>query len=130
MTNLKKSIEMLNYEYRNRFSLSVVSQRASVLKLMTDSLDVRKQLENLYETLRQAPMLMEEADIDFLEWADEARWMKPEEQLFEDGDDDNWVTMIGMQQLGDLLKGEAIVKMMDSAIEENIKAVRKTLRDI
>ena len=130
MTNLKKSIEMLNYEYRNRFSLSVVSQRASVLKLMTDSLDVRKQLENLYETLRQAPMLMEEADFDFLGWADEARWMKPEEQLFEDGDDDNWVTMIGMQQLGDLLKGEAMVKMMDLAIEENIKAVRKTLRDI
>lgn len=130
MTNLKKSIEQLNYEYRNRFSLSVVSQRASVLKLMTDSLDVRKQLENLYETLRQAPMLMEEADFDFLGWADEARWMKPEEQLFEDGDDDNWVTMIGMQQLGDLLKEEAMFKLMDKAIEENIRALRKTLKDI
>lgn len=130
MTNLKKSIEMLNYEYRNRYSLSVVSQRASVVKLVFDSYTVRKQLESLYETMRQAPKLMEEADFDFLGWADEARWMKPEEQLFEDGDDDNWVTMIGMQQIGDLLKGEAMVKLMDMTIEENIKAVRKTLRDI
>ena len=88
---------MLNYEYRNRYALSVVSQRASVVKLVFDSYTVRKQLESLYETMRQAPKLMEEADIDFLGWADEARWMKPEEQLFEDGDDDNWVTMIGMQ---------------------------------
>ena len=145
MGKLSTSIEMLNAEYRNRVSLSSFGQKVSTLKLLSDSLVVRRLFEELLEKLRQSPHRIEEKDFDFLGWADETRWQKPQME-----EDVCWIDNGLTQQLAYCLVGEYGEKMenmnydvldefldglinmnnVEKVIEENISIIRKTLVDI
>ena len=147
MGKLSTSIEMLNAEYRNRVSLSSFGQKVSTLKLLSDSLVVRRLFEELLEKLRQSPHRIEEKDFDFLGWADVARWQKPETSTddyfcWQDngltkqlagclaGDYGEKLDVMNYDVLDDFMDGLINMVNVEATIEENISIIRKTLSDI
>jgi len=143
----KTSIEMLNTEYRNRVSLSSFGYKTATLKLLSDSLVVRKLFEDLLKSLRQAPQQIEETDFDIMEWADESRWIKPDPQMYENiclgdsiltqqlagclgGDYGEKLSSMDYELFEEFMDGFINTKNAESTIEENISIIRKTLSDI
>ena len=76
----KESIEQLNIEYKNRASITLFGRQASMLRLLADAYEVRLRFEKLLEIMKQGPSVFEDSDLNYLEWADGAKWQKPEEQ--------------------------------------------------
>lgn len=76
----KDCIEQLNAEYKNRTSITLFGRQASMLRLLADAFEVRLSFEKLLEMMKQGPFVFEDSDLNYLGWADEARWQKPEEQ--------------------------------------------------
>ena len=76
----KDSIEQLNTEYKNRSSITLFGRQASMLRLLADAYEMRLRFEKLLEMMKQGPFVFEDSDLNYLEWADEAKWQKPEEQ--------------------------------------------------
>ena len=76
----KDSIEQLNTEYKNRSSITLFGRQASMLRLLADAYEVRMRFEKLLELMKQGPSVVEDSDLNYLEWADEARWQKPDDQ--------------------------------------------------
>ena len=76
----KDSIEQLNKEYKNRSSITLFGRQASILRLLADAYEVRLRFEKLLEMMQKWPFVFEDSDLNYLEWADEAKWQKPEEQ--------------------------------------------------
>lgn len=143
----KTSIEMLNAEYRNRASLSSFGHKAATLRLLSDSVVVRKLFEDLLKSLQQAPKQIDETDFDFLGWSDETRWQKPDPQKYEDiclgdsiltkqlaecleGDYGEKLGSMDYELFEEFMDGLINTKNAEVAIEENITILRKTLSDI
>lgn len=78
----KDSIEQLNKEYKNRPSITLFGRQASMLRLFADAYEVRLRFEKLLELMNQGPFVFEDSDLNYLEWADEAKWQKPKDPLF------------------------------------------------
>ena len=76
----KDCLEQLNREYKNRASITLFGRQASMLRLLADAYEVRLRFEKLLESMKQGPSVFEDSDLDYLEWAEEAKWQKPEEQ--------------------------------------------------
>lgn len=144
---LKTSIEILNDEYRNRASLSSFGHNAATLRLLSDSVVVRKLFEDLLKSLQQAPKQIDETDFDFLGWSDETRWQKPDPQKYEDiclgdsiltkqlaecleGDYGEKLGSMDYELFEEFMDGLINTKNAEVAIEENISILRKTLSDI
>lgn len=70
-------IEQLHTEYCNRTSISVFGRQATMLRLLADSYEVGLRFERLLEKIQKGPTLLEDADMDFLEWAADTKWKKP-----------------------------------------------------
>lgn len=75
----KDSIEQLNTEYKNRSSVTLFGRQASMLRLHADAYEVRLRFEKLLEKMKQGPFVFEDSDLNYLEWADEAKWQKLED---------------------------------------------------
>ena len=75
-------IELLNAEYKNRASITLFGRQASLLRLLADAYEVRLCFEKLLEMMKQGPSVFEDSDMNYLEWANEAKWQKPEKPLF------------------------------------------------
>lgn len=75
----KRSIEELNAEYKNRTSITLFGRQATMLRLFADSYEVRLRFEKLLEKMKQGPSLIDDSDLNYLEWADEAKWQKPKD---------------------------------------------------
>lgn len=75
----KDSIELLNAEYKNRSSITLFGRQASMLRLLADAYEVRLRFEKLLELMKQGPSVFEDSDLNYLEWAEEAKWQKAEE---------------------------------------------------
>ena len=73
-----RSIEQLNAEYTNRTSITVFGRQATLLRLLADSYEVRLRFERLLEQMKEGPTLTEDNDLKYGEWADESRWVKPD----------------------------------------------------
>lgn len=73
----RDSIEQLNFEYKDRSSISIFGRHATMLRLLVDSYEVRLRFENLLEEMQKGPMLFDDADLDFEYWADRTTWDKP-----------------------------------------------------
>ena len=76
----KDSIEQLNKEYKNRSSITLFGRQASILRLLADAYEVRLRFAKLLEMMQKWPFVFDDSDLNYLEWADEAKWQKPEEQ--------------------------------------------------
>lgn len=74
----KDCIEQLNIEYKNRSSITLFGRQASMLRLLADAYEVRLRFENLLELMKQGPTVFEDSDLNYLEWAEEEKWQKPE----------------------------------------------------
>ena len=79
----KESIELLNKEYKNRTSITMFGRQASLLSLFADAYEVRLRFEFLLEKMKQGPFVFEDSDLNYLEWAEEAKWQKPEAPLID-----------------------------------------------
>lgn len=74
-----RCIEQLNAEYCHRTSITRFGRQATMLRLFTDSYEVRLRFERLLEQMQKGPTLTEDADFDYLAWAKADKWLKPEE---------------------------------------------------
>lgn len=81
-----KSLEQLNREYKNRASITVFGRQADLLRLFADSYEIRLCFEKLLEQMKEGPTLIEDNDLNYLEWADESRWVKSEKSYLDTKD--------------------------------------------
>ena len=74
----KDSLERLHNEYTNRTSITLFGRQATLLRLLVDVYEVSLRFEKLLEVIKQGPTMMEDSDVDYLEWSDPKKWVKPE----------------------------------------------------
>ena len=79
MGSYKRSLEYLNSEYKNRASITLFGRQATMLRLLADSYEVRLLFEKLLEKMKEGPIVIEDSDLDYLDWADEAKWQRQKE---------------------------------------------------
>ena len=73
----KDSLIWLHEEYTHRTCIGLLGRQATLLRLLADSYEVALRFDKLLETMKQGPTLMEDSDLDYLEWYDSNKWEKP-----------------------------------------------------
>lgn len=68
------SLERLNAEYKDRTSISIFGLQSTMLRLLVDSYEVRMRFEQLFEEMKQRPVLFEDIDVDYQKWTDSKTW--------------------------------------------------------
>ncbi|MBQ8991492.1 MAG: hypothetical protein IJ084_05770 [Prevotella sp.] len=78
----KDSLERLHNEYTNRTSITLFGRQATLLRLLVDVYEVSLRFEKLLGVIKQGPTMMEDSDVDYLEWSDPKKWVKPEKSEY------------------------------------------------
>ena len=157
----KRSLELLYEEYMNRASISLLGRQATMLRLLVDAYEVRLRFEKLLEMMKKRPLLIEDSDLNYMEWADDYKWIKPRGEVsetigstaevygFSEGSPfeqtyanhmkdvlGSRLDKINSKRFNDIMLSVISTPQVISdfefnlAIEENIKQLKETLREI